>query len=120
MFVFHKNALLDYKICVLPTFSFPVQIPDFYSECLCKYFFLRKELKYVCNSIFDITNKICKRPAVHLETTYGLDFKTPKFPRHVTYSCYCLDEENPYMQKKLMYVIFWVIYAMFVDVVYLK
>ena len=24
-----KNALLDYKLCVLPAFSFPAQIPNF-------------------------------------------------------------------------------------------
>ena len=32
---------------------------------------------------------------VQLEMTHGLDFKTPKFPHHVIYSRYCLDEENP-------------------------
>ena len=37
---------------------------------------------------------------VYLETTHGLDFKTPKFLHHVIYSCYLLDKENhPYMQK---------------------
>ena len=35
---------------------------------------------------------------VHLETTDGLDLKTPKFPHHVIYSRYCLDKENIYMQ----------------------
>ena len=38
---------------------------------------------------------------VHLETTDGLDFKTPKFPHHVIDSRYRLDEGNLYMQKKL-------------------
>ena len=28
----YKNALLDYMVCVLPVFYFPVWIPDFYSE----------------------------------------------------------------------------------------
>ena len=28
----NKNALLDYKICMLPEFSFPVQIPAFYAK----------------------------------------------------------------------------------------
>ena len=51
---------------------------------------------------------------VHLETTDGLDFKTPKFPHHVIYSRYRLDKENPYMQKNL-YVLFWMIYALFVE-----
>ena len=36
---------------------------------------------------------------VYLDTTDGLDFKTPKFPRHVIYSHYRLDKENLYMQK---------------------
>ena len=57
---------------------------------------------------------------VHLETTDGLDFKTPIFPRHFIYSRYRLDEENPYMQKKLMYVLFWVSYSVFVDVASIK
>ena len=35
---------------------------------------------------------------VYLETTHGLDSKTPKFSRHVIYIRYCLDEEDPYMQ----------------------
>ena len=39
---------------------------------------------------------------VHLETTHGLDFKTPKFPRHVIYSRYRIDEENLYMPKKAL------------------
>ena len=38
-------------------------------------------------------------------TTHGLDFKTPKFPYHVIYSHYRLDEDNPYMQKKPLYAI---------------
>ena len=37
-----------------------------------------------------------------LETTHGLDFKTPKFPHHVIYSHYRLDEENPYMKKTIL------------------
>ena len=28
----YKNALLDYKLCVCPVFSFPVQIPAFYAK----------------------------------------------------------------------------------------
>ena len=58
-------------------------------------------------------------PTVHLETTHGLGFKTPKFPRHVVYSRYRLDEENPYTQK-ILYVLFWMIYAMFVESEYLN
>ena len=51
---------------------------------------------------------------MHLETTRGLDFKTPKSPHHVIYSRYRLDEENPFMQKTL-YVLSWLSYAMFVE-----
>ena len=36
-------------------------------------------------------------PTVHLETTNGLDFKTPNFPNHVIYSHYRLEKENTYM-----------------------
>ena len=56
---------------------------------------------------------------VYLETTHGLDFKTPNFPRHVIYSRYCLDEENPYMQKNV-YVLYWVSYAMFVEAAFIN
>ena len=38
-------------------------------------------------------------PTVYLETTHGLDFKTPKCSCHVIYSSYRLDKENPYMKK---------------------
>ena len=38
---------------------------------------------------------------LHLETAHGLDFNTPKFPDHVIYIHYRLDEENSYMQKSL-------------------
>ena len=51
---------------------------------------------------------------VYLETTHGLDFKTPKFPHHVIYSRYRLEEENPYILKKL-HVIFGMSSATFVE-----
>ena len=51
---------------------------------------------------------------VHLETTHGLDFKTPNFPHHVIYSRYSLEEENPYIPKKI-HVIFWESSAVFVE-----
>ena len=54
-----------------------------------------------------------------LEMTDGLDFKTPKFLYHVINSRYRLDKENPYMQK-IMYVLFWMSYDMFVQAEYLK
>ena len=38
---------------------------------------------------------------VHLETTDGLDFKTPKFPHHVIDSRYRLDKGNLYICKKI-------------------
>ena len=49
---------------------------------------------------------------VHLETTHGLGFKTPKFPHHVIYIHYRIDKENLYMQKN-PYVLFWMSYDMF-------
>ena len=54
---------------------------------------------------------------LYLEMTHGLDFKTPTFPHHVIYSRYHLDEENPYMPKKLLNVLFWVSYAVFIEAV---
>ena len=46
-----------------------------------------------------IEEKEDHKATVYLETTHGLNFETPKFPRHVIYSRYRLDKENPYMQK---------------------
>ena len=54
-----------------------------------------------------------------LETTHGLDFKTPKFPHHVIHIRCRLDEDNPFMQKNI-YVLFWMSYAMFVEAVSYK
>ena len=56
---------------------------------------------------------------VQLEMTHGLDFKTPKFPHHVIYSRYCLDEDDIHMQN-FLYMIFWMSYAMFVETAFLN
>ena len=56
---------------------------------------------------------------VYLETTDGLDFKTQKFPPHIIYSRYRIDEENPYTQF-FLFVLFWMGYAMSVEVASLK
>ena len=49
-----------------------------------------------------------------MEMTYGLVFKTPIFHCHVIYIRYLFDEYNPYMQK-MLYVLFWISYAMLVE-----
>ena len=46
-----------------------------------------------------------RHDTVYLETINGWDFKSPKFPLHVIYSRYRLDEENPYMKKIAVYAI---------------
>ena len=55
----------------------------------------------------------------YLEMNHGLDFKTPKFPCHVIYIRYRLDEENPFMQK-ILHVLLWMSYAMFVEAEFLN
>ena len=47
-----------------------------------------------------------KEHTVQLGTTPSFDFKAPKFPHHVLYCHYFLEEENPYMQI----YIYWVSY----------
>ena len=48
-----------------------------------------------------------------------MDFKTSEFSHHVIYSHYHLDEENTYIQK-VLYVIFWMCYAMSFEAVFLN
>ena len=56
---------------------------------------------------------------VHLEMNHGLDFKTPKILHHIIYSRFRLDEENPYMKKKLD-VLFRMSYSMSVEASFLN
>ena len=52
---------------------------------------------------------------MYLEMTHKLDFKTPKFPSQVIYSRYRLDEDNPCVYIVLLYLLFCMGYAMFVE-----
>ena len=51
---------------------------------------------------------------MYLETTHWLYFKTQKFTHHDIYNRFRLDEEDPYI-KKILYVLFSISYAMFVE-----
>ena len=57
------NALLDYKVCVLPTFYFPVRIPDFCAKSRSLYaevsMLLSKWLDFYSKFIFWVHTRVC-------------------------------------------------------------
>ena len=107
-FYFDRECVSHMYKCIL----FCVGLTDCYATFLrqCRTNSTEKYTKKyeVCGTFFApirnglrLESRISLKPVffntVHLETTDGLDFKTPKFLCHVIYICYRLDEENPYI-----------------------